>query len=171
MKGCMMKEQTVDIGHDLADTIDTNRTVEIDGRTYRARTEPDEDQSINDYESDGRTEWSRRRDGYSVRPDGFTGRARILIHDGHSDLWWEPPGPDIIGPVPWDQATLDKEASRVRRLCEYGFIGIILERLEGEDAYHKPIVADDASLWGIEWDADDDYLATVLSDLLAEINA
>jgi hypothetical protein len=171
MKGCEMKEQTIDIGHDLADTIDTNRTVEINGRSYRARTEPDEDASINDYEGDGRTEWSRRSDGHSVRPDGFTGRARILIHDRFSDLWWEPPGPDIIGPVPWDQATLDKEASRVGDLCEYGFVGIILERLEGEDAYHQPIVADVASLWGIEWDADDDDLAEILSDLLAEINA
>jgi hypothetical protein len=32
-------------------------------------------------------------------------------------------------------------------------------------------VADVASLWGIEWDANTDDLAEILSDLLAEIDA
>ena len=137
-----------------------------DGRVLRLRFEPDQDSSVNDYESDGRIEWTRRNDYGAVRPSAMDGSARVIDTEYPYSLWWMPPGKDIIGDTPWDDATMRREESRVRDLVRFGFQGIILEVLQGEDAYRRPIVVAEASLWGVEWDVDAAYLAEVVSDLV-----
>ena len=135
----------------------------------RLRFEPDQDYGINDYDSDGRIEWTRRNDYGAVRPSTMDGSARVIDTDYPYSLWWQPPGKEIIGDTPWDDATMRREESRVRDLVRFGFQGIILEVLQGEDAYRRPVVVGVASLWGIEWDVDAVYLAGVVSDLAAEV--
>ena len=63
------------------------------------------------------------------------------------------------------------EASRIRDLVMFGFVGIIVELLEGTDAYGRPIVIGTESLWGIKWDVDDEYKAEVISGLCMELLA
>jgi hypothetical protein len=59
----------------------------------------------------------------------------------------------------------------VRDLLEYGFSIVTVERCEGTDAYGRPIVRDVASLAGIEPYSDDDDLASIVSELLDELDA
>lgn len=68
-----------------------------DGRVLRLRFEPDQDCSVNDYESDGRIEWTRRNDDGAVRPSTMDGSARVIDTDYPYSLWWQPPGKEIIG--------------------------------------------------------------------------
>jgi hypothetical protein len=135
-----------------------------DGRTLRLRLEPDQDASINDYESDGKVEWTRGNDYGPVRPDDFTGRARILNKDHGYSLWWEP----------YHELTEEQirsEEYRIRMLVEYGFQVVVLELCEGTDAYGHLVVKEVACLGGVEWDADNNgYLDSVVSDLLAELD-
>ena len=133
-----------------------------DGTVYRLNVEIDEYTTVEDYECYGRFGWGRDNDYGSVRPDGFSGRARILTRDHHSKYWWEP-HPE----VPDDK--LDIEQRSVRELVENGFYGLVLERCEGTDHYGKPIVRDSASLWGIEGNCDESYAREIVSDLLAEL--
>ena len=140
-----------------------------DGRVLRLRFEPDQTHSVNDYESDGRIEWTRRNDYGAVRPSTMDGSARVIDTEWPYDLWWQPPGKEIIGDTPWDDDTMRREAARVADLVRYGFQGVILELCQGADAYGRPVVVGVASLWGIEWDISADYLAEVVSDLAAEV--
>ena len=154
---------------DLSELQDDGDVLKLDdGRVLRLRFEGDSDASINDYESDGKVEWMRRRDvrgyGYvhSVRPDGFTGAARIIDRDDHYDLWWQP----------YEELTTEQiraEEPRIRDLVRYGFKGVILELCNGTDAYGRPIVENVASLWAVEWDADAAYIAEIVSDLASEL--
>lgn len=154
---------------DLSDLTQDGDTIELpDGRTLRLRIEVDEDASINDYDADGRVEWTRNSDYGPQRPSDFTGRARIMDRDHRSTLWWEPPTAELIGCV-WTEAELRSEESRIRLLLQDGFRGVILELLDGTDAYGRPIVKEVASLWGIDG-LDNGYLLSVLSDLLAEMH-
>src|SRR5258708_24402875 len=98
----------------------------------------------------------------------MTGRTRRLQVGRGDWVWWEPPSPEMIG-VTWDKATMDAEAARIRDLIEVGHVGVVLELLDGIDAYGKPIVRNVASLWGIDSLADG-YLADVLADLLGELD-
>jgi hypothetical protein len=142
---------------------DDGDTVDLaDGRMLRLRIEVDQDASINDYDSDGKVTWSRGGEG-TTRPAGFNGRARIIEVDYPDRLWWQP----------CDGLTDEQiraETPRIRDLVRYGFKGVILELCAGVDAYGRPIVVDAASLWGID-SLDDGYLATVLSDLVGELDA
>jgi hypothetical protein len=156
---------------DLSELTDDGDTIEIeDGRKLRLRIEVDQDASINDYDSDGKVEWTRRdRDyGRTVRPDDFDGAARIIETDGDSSLWWQPPSPKMIGCV-WTPEQMRSEQARITELVRYGFRGVVLELLDGVDAYNRPIVKEVASLWGID-SLENGYLASVLYDLLAELN-
>lgn len=145
-----------------------------DGRVLRLRLEPDQNHSVNDYESDGRIEWTRRNDYGAVRPSTMDGSARVIDTDWPYDLWWQPPGKEIIGDTPWDDATMRREAARVADLVRYGFQGVILELVghtpgQGADAYGRPVVVGVASVWGIEWDVDAAHLAEVVAELAAEV--
>jgi hypothetical protein len=158
-------------------TSDGDTTVIDDNpeRVLRLRLVPDEGATINDYDSDGRVEWVRLDTDWSPprhqRPDSFSGRARVINTDYPYVLWWDPPGPEILGDQVWTPEEMRKEEVRIRDLCEYGFVGAILELCEGKDAYGKWIVRDTESLWGLEWDIDGSYLAEVCSELYAEIDS
>jgi len=136
-----------------------------DGRALRLRVEVDQDASINDYDSDGRVEWVRGvRDWSPVRyprPDGFDGRARILIRDNGSAMWWQPY-------ESLTEAQIVEDAQRIVELVTFGFSGVIVEMLDGTDAYGRPIVANVASLWGIS-SLDNGYLSEVVSELVDEL--
>lgn len=103
------------------------------GWSLRLSIEVDEGYSVNDYDGDGRVEWTHPGQydysGHAPRPEGFDGAARVLMRDGSSCLWWQPPGREITGAT-WDAETLDAEAARVRDLCEYGFRYVSLTLLQ-----------------------------------------
>lgn len=143
-------------------TDDDDVTKLDDGRIVRLRIEPDSDASINDYDSDGRIEWTRGNSYGPVRPSDFTGRAQILDRNNGYHLWWEPYH-DLT------ENQIRSERPRIRDLVEYGFCGYILELCDGTDAYGRPIVVDTASLWGIEPFADAAYTRELLGDLLADL--
>jgi hypothetical protein len=85
----------------------------------------------------------------------------------HGDsYWWEPPSGDYALAT---EADVDKFASHVRDLVEYGFYGVVLELCDQLDVYGHPIVVDVASLWGID-SLEDGYLASVVSDLASELD-
>lgn len=148
---------------DLSTLTNDGDTLELaDGRTLRLRFEPDPDSSINDYDSDGRVEWTRNNDYGAVRPDGFTGRARILEKHLGSSLWWEP----------YEDLTEDQirsEEFRIHQLVEYGFNVVFLELCDGEDAFGRPVVKEYETLGMVEWDASGAYLKDILEGMLAEM--
>ena len=163
---------------DWSQLYDNGSVVVIDEdaqRALRLRIVPDEGATINDYESDGKVEWVKMDTDWSPprhqRPDGFSGRARVIRVDYPHVLWWDPPSPELIGTV-WDEETMRAEERRVRDICEYGFSGVILELCEGKDFYGKWIVRDQESLWGLEWDiAGSKYLEEVVKELFYELDA
>lgn len=133
----------------------------FEGWTITFKAEPDPDYSINDYESDGRIEWSQmdRDTGYSVRPKGFNGAARIIQTDYPCHLWWQP----------WEGATPKQAADNVRRikdLIECGFAdhGTELEAPWG--TWGLPV-----AMWlgGTEWNAPADYVRTLYQEQLSEL--
>ena len=149
---------------DLSELRDDGDVLKLDdGRVLRLRVEVDQNASINDYDSDGRVEWTRNNPdtGHSQRPSTFNGTARIIDRDRNSCLWWQP----------YEDLTTEQireEEPRILELVTYGFKGIVLELLDGRDAYNRPIVADIASLWGVD-SLEDGYLAEILNDLVSEL--
>jgi hypothetical protein len=147
---------------DLSSLTDDGDTLELDdGRMLRLKIECDEDASINDYDADGKVEWTRSNSFGSVRPAEFSGRARKIDVDYPYSLWWEP----------WEGATdeqIRESIPRIVDLVRFGFKGVILELLQGEDAYHRPIVVESASLWGID-SLDNGYIHEVVSELADEL--
>lgn len=87
----------------------------------------DRDYSINDYDSDGRTAYGYRDErGRLCRPESFNDNARLVS----GDLWWEPPGSNIIGPIPWSEEQMRVEFARVKELIEDGFFMVGLSLRE-----------------------------------------
>lgn len=159
---------------DLTDLTGDGDTIDLDdGRLLRLRIFPDEDATINDYESDGRIEWTRGDRAWSPmrypRPEGFNGAARIIERDGGSALWWQPPGLEITGTA-WDAATMRKEEARIRDIVRFGFSVVVLELCEKEDAYGRPIVIGTESLGGVDL-VDDNPAWGALQDVLGELAA
>lgn len=143
-----------------------------DGRKVRIRVEVDQDTSVSDFDCYGKVEWIGRNlydyDGRRKgRPDGFDGNAEKLwtYESGAESFWWQPPkdGPKRTDP----EFAAFKQL--VRELVTWGFKGVVVEVLDGEDAYHRPIVRDVASLWGIDSLDDTDLLAEYVSDLLIDV--
>ena len=151
---------------DLSSLQDDGDTLTLeDGRVLRLKIEVDQDASINDYEGDGRIEWTRddcdwvpRR---THRPADFSGRSRIIKRDDGYSLWWEP-----YSELTEDQ--IRKEEPRIRELVEYGFKGVILELCQGTDFYEQYVVQNVASLWGIDSLANG-YLTEVVRELADEL--
>ena len=110
----MLTADTPANGIDLLRT-DGDFVVLGNGSILRLLIQPDDSYSINDYDSDGRVEWvSGDSNWWPVRyprPDGFTGRARIIERDHGSALWWEPY---------WDltEAQISAELPRIKELCQ-----------------------------------------------------
>src|SRR5665213_793852 len=159
----VMKDLVVLSLKDDGDTLELGH-----GQTLRLRVEVDEDYSINDYDSDGKTAWGTRDGdtGYERRPEGFTGAAEKLgIYDHGVSLWWQPYDLKNMsirpGTPEWKQ-----ERARIRDLAEYGFKIVTLEVLEGEDAYGRPIVVKAASCGGV-----DALYPELLLELFSELEA
>lgn len=137
---------------DTSDLTDDGDTLELSDRfRLRLKIEADMDASINDYDSDGKVEWSRNNPntGDPVRPEGFDGGAIILRRDHGYCRWWQPYG-DTIGYQVGDEwhfakwAQLPREErskmeARIRDLDEYGFkeVGLQLDELVTDSFGHQ----------------------------------
>lgn len=155
---------------DLKDLSSDGDMVEIDGRIFRLRIEPDEcSQGFPDEHGEvyGRFAWvntSRYCDHeHDERPDGFTGNAEILCTRGGDPIWWEP----------YD---IDRRSEHFREyrqnvldILEYGWLLIGLEELGPEDFYGRPAVLNAAWLSGVEPFMNADYVQMIVSDLYAEL--
>lgn len=140
-----------------------------DGRALRLKVRPDDTNPF-----DGDQEFYGRiasvdsvpvNDyGHRERPEDFTGNAEKLWIGRSDQVWWEPPaeGPKRGTPE------FEEWRAHVRQLGELGYVGVVLELLEGADGYGKPIVRKVASLWGID-SLEDGYLSEVVSELWAEM--
>lgn len=120
-----------------------------DGRTVRLRIEPDHDTIINDFDCWGKVGWEQydRSMGYHRRPDGFDGNSERMSYGNSDPYWWQPPAD---GPK---RGTPEFDALRreVQELCEFGFVVLILEVLDGDDAYGNGIVVNYTALGGVVW--------------------
>ncbi len=149
---------------DLSDLTSDLDTIELeDGRTIRLRIESDPDTSVNDYDCYGRVAWVKHRpwgEHDQPRPAGFTGRAMKLETYSGDAFWWEPCE---------DSPDPRAEISMMRDLITYGFHGLILELLDGTDAYGHPIVVETASLWGVD-NLDAENVRFIVADLASELS-
>lgn len=110
----------------LTDDGDVWEVPDDSGRSFRLSIEPDEGTTFADVEDPecyGRVEWGTRDpySGRNRRPEGFTGRARIVYRDGGDSCWWEPPTAEAIGIV-WTDEQVRAEARRVGDRIEYGYV-------------------------------------------------
>ncbi len=158
---------TTDQLADLADP--QGATIDIgNGLALRLTVGQDETTNVNDDDCYGRIEWGTTNDYGEVRPDGFDGRARILRHDSHGSLWWQPPSADYC---PADQR--DDLARRVSELAEYGFSYVavaLVETVTDSLGGTHDVTVDSASLGGLDVDDHSEW-ATVLADLLPDLVA
>lgn len=154
---------------DLTDLDHDGATVDLpDGRTLRVRVETDHDTTIDDFDCYGQTAWveyDRDTGSASPRPDGFDGRARKLHAYGGDAFWWQPPFDMGMAD---DPETVRKNADLVVDLVSFGFKGVILEMLDGEDAYGSPIVRGVASVWGVD-DTAEEYVRDLVGELATEL--
>jgi hypothetical protein len=148
--------------------------------TWRVKVEGDDVPAMEllaDCDGNGQLAWPEvdRDTGQERRPRGFDGAARKLNPmgwawgQGTGSVWWQPPTREEF------TGDLDMLEEYVTRLLADGFVGVVLERCEGRDAYGRPIVTDVASLWGIDadvWSTDGaEYCREILGELVAEIMA
>ena len=149
-------------------------TIEYEGNTYRFRTEPDDMSAIN-WGRNGVGEWNHGEDGTfawahndDTRPYQFTGLARKLQANGGDPIWWQPPtdmeNPKGFANVAAWQASLDAMARSILSVLEYGYVGVIIDRIDPE----TDEVLDTESLWGIEPEPYD-YHSAVAMDLVREL--
>lgn len=152
-------EQWHRAGVEIEDLTQDGDVIDLpDGRKLRLRIQPDDTNPFTEYETYGKVEWANRR--YErQRPDGFDGNAEIL-----NGAWWQPPAD---GPKRGTEE-FAKFRQLVLKLIEFGMETVILEVLDGEDAYHRPIVTQVTSLGGID-SLEDGYLAEVVKELGEEL--
>lgn len=139
-----------------------------DGSAYRVKVEQDPDTQVTNFETYGAFSEAKDfiRHGEDHRPAGFTGNAEKLQFDRGYWCWWEP---NSDGPKRGTEE-FSAERRQVLDLLECGFSGVIVERLDGLDAYGRDIVVAVASLWGID-SLENGYLREVVGELLSEIDA
>jgi len=165
-----MKVKLADIVDDLAEDGDCHDL--DDGRTLRLRIQPDEDfdpfletDHYGDIVHVEDRSLRNRETGRYERPARFDGNAEKLDASRSDQVWWQPPAD---GPK---RGTPEFAAFRtfVEELLQRGCYVVTVEVLCGEDAYGHPIVVDVASLGGIDSFADG-YLATIVTDLISDLN-
>lgn len=148
----------------LGDLWDDGDVVEVDGRRVRLRIEVDHDTTVDDFEDCyGLFRWERG----SVRPAGFDGAAEVVDRDGRAGrLWWQPPA---------DVQRGDSRFSSVRQgaldALRDGFREVILEVLDGADAYGRDVVRAFASCGGVEAGLSRSELVWLLEELWVEVTA
>jgi hypothetical protein len=155
---------------DLSRLTDDGDTVELnDGRTLRLRIESDDIDPFGEFEVYGKVASPGRQNeyGYQTRPKGFDGNAERLYYGNSGPIWWQP-SPD--GPKR-GTPEFAGERDMVRNLLEFGMSGYLLEILDGEDAYGRPIVGHVASLWGIEPFPAREYQTEIVKELWSELES
>lgn len=154
-----------------------------DGRTLRVRIEPDTyldpEHEINGVDCWGRVAWCELDSTYTFdyvhyhkpRPEGFDGDALKLHTDFGGAFWWQPTLKAWgVTREEWTPERRREEAARIVDLMTYGFSVVILEVLDGTDAYGRPVIREATSLGGID-SLENGYLRHVLSDMIAEVTA
>lgn len=130
-------------------------SIDIDGREYAVRIEPDEYMTIMDEQGEGvwcgRLEWAKHD---APRPKGFNGNAEVIEHDYPHKLWWQPE-PDVKRS---DREQFAAMRQSVLDRVRYGYVVVIVEGPDGEST----------SLCGV--DADDDYADEIAAELAAELH-
>lgn len=166
---CMVAQKGWSV--DLSSLTSDGDTVEVDeSRTLRLRILPDADiDPFDDSDFWGKIAplgASPRNDyGERERPTGFDGNAeKLSVASNGETVWWQPPadGPERTDPI------FAKFRQNVLDLLENGMCGVVLEILDGKDAYGTPVVVKTESLWGID-SLENGYLAVVVKDLAQEL--
>lgn len=137
----------------------------VEGYALRLYVKQDEHTSVMEDEFYGKFEWARGGGSGTLRPKDFDGNAEKLNVNRGDSLWWQPPDE-----VKRSDEGFVKFKANVLNLLEYGFSGVVLELLHGEDAYNNPIVVQVASLWGID-SLENGYLKEVVHELVEELEA
>lgn len=142
------------------------------GQSLRLRIESDDISPFEETDTYGRIaglQFDRfYRHGERPRPDGFNGNAeKLYVPNNGGTYWWQPPAD---GPK---RGTDEFKGlrKRVLELLEYGYCAYVLELLEGENAYHEPIVRKFANLGEIEPFPTVEYRAEIVRNLWTEIQA
>lgn len=150
---------------DLATLTDNGSTLDLeDGRKLRVLIASDDINPFDEYECYGKVSSVHHNRDRDERPRDFNGNAEKLWASG-DQYWWQPPN-DVKRSDP----EFRKFRSLVIDLLAFGMTYVALEVLQGEDAYHQPIVVKVAGLGGID-SLGNGYLEEVLGDLYAEVMA
>jgi hypothetical protein len=160
------------------DTFHTER-VEIEGVTYHVEHVYDTDSDAPWDREDGHgpvSDWERRdklpgervltEDRGSYRFYDFAEAMRIAKRDG-----WGVSDPRAGETKAQQRArAVEQDYKRLRDWCnsEWHYMGVVVCPLNEDD---EPRRKYSASLWGIESDADADYLSEIVADLAAEVRA
>lgn len=151
------------LNYDMKDSVYTLR----DGREIKLEIMPDEYYSLLEDDFYGAVELDRSDPytGYSRRPDGFDGAARKFDGNGRSNdtFWWQPPT-DLVN----DKENCAKVFEIVRGYYnqDWWYVGVAIS-IKGDRRSEDR----DASLWGIESNAGEEYFKEIIRDLLKEAYA
>jgi hypothetical protein len=154
----------------IAELTSDGDTFELpDGRTLRLTFEPDYDTSLEDFEDCyGRVgEPKRSYTGEDQRPESFDGNAEKISYS-QGRIWWQPPTD-----VKRDDPAFSDLRQSVCDALDYGFHAVVVELLDGEDCYGRPIVRGSAALGGIEplGQPDTDLLSDMIEEAMADADS
>jgi hypothetical protein len=158
---------------DLDKLADDGDTIDLeDGRKLRLRIMPDEDASVFDVPFYGEFAWVKR-DSWTgrdqERPDNFDGNAEKMSTYSDGNYWWQPPRGDYAMTAKRGSKEFADFRQIVKDLVEYGFCGVVLELLDGEDTYGRNIAVEHEALWGIDSLNHGCYLAEIVRELAGEL--
>jgi hypothetical protein len=144
-----------------------NRPVTVtlpDGSEVSAKMEIDVDSDLsNDGDWFGEVQSCRYGD---PRPKGFDGNAEKLTAR-NCQVWWQPPT-DVERGTDSFKSLRDRVAGYY--LEHWYYVGIVVERTSYCASDKRYTRETSASLWGIESDANADYLTEVVTDLLHQLD-
>lgn len=170
-------EDLASIADELIAGVDgSTATFELaDGNTLALCIETDYDTSVRDYDTYGAfSEYSYNydRDDGKDRPAEMNGNAEKLQVDYDAFVWWQPPED---GPKRGSEE-FRTFREMVKEIAENGYVGLVVELRDGEDAAGRPHALKIAQLWGIEniyatFNGDKPDAAEVVADLVAEVLA
>lgn len=154
----------------LTELTDDGDTILLpNGRQLRLRIERDPHTTFEDYDCYGAVGYGEtdRNTGRPRRPSGFDGNAEKMSVDRGEPVWWQPPRGDYE--VKRTDPAFPAFREQVRRLAESGWSVVVLEVLDGTDAYGRPIVVDVASLGAVD-DVSPAYLPDLLGEMVDELD-